>query len=256
MKSVTMGILLCAIVLLFSAGCVEEVQVPGPDNPTATIPVTSTHAQPSVMIPATNPPQQLPAYNTTASPVAAPTEPISFHPLKLNQAFLFGDHTRWNSEIAVNRIWINDTYRWYNPEELGYDTRVAPAGKKYLFIFLSVINHGTERAPLPPHENIYVIGDNAVIAPYAFHPLPMKNMDSAPRIARIAEIEYFRKIHSSELVEDYGYSHGQKLGYVIPGESNAVEGYIIYEVPISMTPDKTYVTVTLPDQTEAVWVLG
>jgi hypothetical protein len=84
----------------------------------------------------------------------------------------------------------------------------------------------------------------------------MKNMDSTPRIARIAEIEYFRKVYSSELVEDYGYSHGQKLGYVIPGESNAVEGYIIYEVPASMTPEKTYVAVTLPDKGEAFWVLG
>ena len=46
----------------------------------------------------------------------------------------------------------------------------------------------------------------------SLHPLPMKNMDSTPRIARIAEIEYFRKVYSSELVEDYGYSHGQKLG--------------------------------------------
>ncbi|RPI40548.1 MAG: hypothetical protein EHM53_01575 [Methanoregulaceae archaeon] len=188
--------------------------------------------------------------------MATLTEPASFHPLKLKQVFLFGNGTRWGSEIAVNRIWINDTYRWYNPEELQYDKRIAPAGKKYLFVFLSIINRGTDRAPLPPHENIYVICENAVIPPYALHPLPMKNMDSTPRIARIAEIEYFRKITSSELVEDYGYSHGQKLGYVIPGESNAVEGYIIYEVPATMTPEKTYVTVTLPDKSEAFWVLG
>jgi len=256
MESVKMGILLFGIVLLFSAGCVEEAQVPGPDSQTATIQATSPYRQTPIMIPATNPTQQLPAYNTTASPATALAEPISFQPLKLNQAFLFGDHTRWNSEIAVNRIWINDTYRWYNPEDLRYDTRVAPAGKKYLFIFLSVINHGTERAPLPPQGTIYVVWENAVISPFSLHPLPMKNMDSVPRIARIAEIEYFHKIYSSELVEDYGYSHGQKLGYIIPGESNAVEGYIIYEVPVSMIPEKTYVTVTLPDQSEAAWVLG
>jgi hypothetical protein len=40
------------------------------------------------------------------------------------------------------------------------------------------------------------------------------------------------------------------------GESNAVEGYIIYEVPESLTPEKTYVTIVLPDKNEAVWVLG
>lgn len=40
------------------------------------------------------------------------------------------------------------------------------------------------------------------------------------------------------------------------GESNAVEGYIIYEVPESLTPEKTYVTIVLQDKNEAVWVLG
>lgn len=84
----------------------------------------------------------------------------------------------------------------------------------------------------------------------------MKNPDSTPRIARIAEIEYSHNVFSSELIEDYGYSHGQKLGYITPGESNAVEGYIIYEVPESLTPEKTYVTIVLPDKNEAVWVLG
>ena len=256
MKPVKIFVLLCTIILLFSGGCVEE-DLPGPDtSPISTASVIPTHVQPPVMNDSPVATRQVPALNTTGSPVATPTEPASFHPLKLKQAFLFGNGTRWNSEIAVNRIWINDTYRWYNPEELQYDKRIAPAGKKYLLVFLSIINRGTERAPLPPHENIYVICENAVIAPYSLHPLPMKNMDSTPRIARIAEIEYFRKVHSSELVEDYGYSHGQKLGYVIPGESNAVEGYIIYEVPASMTPDKTYVTVTLPDKSEAFWVLG
>jgi hypothetical protein len=176
--------------------------------------------------------------------------------LKLKSAYTFGDGTKWTSDAAITRIWINDTYRWYNPQELQYDTRIAPAGKKYLFIFLSMVNHGTERAPLPPQGNIYIVSDGAIISPYSLHPLPKQDPDSPPRVARIAEIEYSRKIYSSELVEDYGYSHGQKLAYINPGESNAVEGYIIYEVPVSATPETTYVTMVLPDKSEAVWVLG
>jgi hypothetical protein len=256
MKHVKIQILLFTIIVLFSAGCVEE-DLPGTGTSlVTTASVIPTYVVPPVMNDSPMATRQIPALNTTGSPMAALTEPASFHPLELKQAVLFGNGTTWNSEIAINRIWINDTYRWYNPEELQYDKRIAPAGKKYLLVFLSVINRGTERAPLPPHENIYVICENVVIAPYSLHPLPMKNMDSTPRIARIADIEYFRKVYSSEQVEDYGYSHGQKLAYVLPGESNAVEGYIIYEVPASMTPEKTYVTVILPDKSDAVWVLG
>jgi hypothetical protein len=175
---------------------------------------------------------------------------------KLKSIVTFGNGTTWTSEAAVTRIWINDTYRWYNPVELQYETRVASPGKKYLFVFISLINRGTERAPLPPAGNIYVISGDALISPYPLHPLPKQNLDSAPKIARIAEIEYSRKLYSSEMVEDYGYSHGQKLAYINPGESNAVEGYIIYEVPASAAPEKTFVTMVLPDKSQGVWVLG
>jgi hypothetical protein len=253
MKSVKISLALCILFMVFCAGCAEQGQ-PVTPAPTATVttvkiptPEVRTTAIPSL---------QTPTVTSTPSPVATVPDTRFPNPFRLKSAFTFGNGTSWTSDAAVNRIWINDTYRWYNPKEYQYETRVAPAGKKFLFIFLSMVNRGTERAPLPPQRTISVICDDAVISPYTLHPLPMKNPDSTPRIARIAEIEYSRKVYSSELVEDYGYSYGQQLAYINPGESNAVEGYIIYEVPASMTPETTYVTIALPDKSEAVWILG
>jgi hypothetical protein len=239
------------IFLLFCSGCVNDGQpgTPGTPLPAATATTTGIPASPV-------PTLQTLTIPSPASPVATIADTRLQNALRLKSAYMFGNGTKWASDASVTRIWINDTYRWYNPEELQYDIRVAPDGKKYLFIFLSMVNRGTERAPLPSRGNIYVISDNTVISPYALHPLPMENPDSIPRIARIAEIEYSRKVYSSEMVEDYGYSHGQKLAYIAPGESNAVEGYIIYEVPEPMTPEKAYVTIVLPDKNEATWVLG
>jgi hypothetical protein len=57
-------------------------------------------------------------------------------------------------------------------------------------------------------------------------------------------------------VEDFGYSHGMEQMFLTPGESNALDGYIIYEVPASLTPDKTYVQVTISPQESAVWKLA
>lgn len=246
--------LLVFLLLLLSAGCVDEDQSTGTGTatqaPLKTSPI-ATPVQPSG-IPAalTSPQQQV----NTVSP-AEPADPRLRNPLKMEEGYLFGNGTKWISEVKVNRFWMNDSYRWYNPEELQYDTRTAPAGKKYLFVFLSFVNYGTQRAPLPPQGNIYILFDNVMIPPYVQHPLPMKNPDSTPRVVRIAEIEYSHKVYSSELVEDYGYSHGQKLEYIAPGESNAVEGYIIYEVPASLTPEKAYVLIVLPDKNQAVWIL-
>ena len=244
MEPVKIFPVLCILALLFCAGCSDQNQAKTTATPSPTVPVIAT----------TIPTPEA----TTAVPAPVTPEIDTRYPdaLKLKSTFTFGNGTTWTSEAAVTRIWINDTYRWYNPAELQYDTRIAPEGKKYLFVFISMVNRGTERAPLPPRGNIYVISGNELVTPYALHPLPKENPDSTPRIARVAEIEYSRKLYSSEMVEDYGYSHGQKLAYITPGESNAVEGYIIYEVPASLTPEKTFVTMVLPDKSQAEWVLG
>ena len=176
--------------------------------------------------------------------------------LGLNTPFTFGNGTKWPSEATVTRIWINDTYRWWDPDFNVYNTRTAPPGKKYLVVFLTMVNKGTERAPLPQPGNIIVIYNNIRISPDPTHILPTATPDSPPRIIRIGEIEYSRKIYSSEYVEDYGYSHGQQQSHINPGLSNAVEGYIFYEVPASLTPDTAYVLVAFPTGESAVWRLG
>jgi len=256
MEPVKIFLAICMLFMVFCAGCANQGQTKATETQAPAAPVMTVITSSPPVHTTTAPPLQTPVVPSPAAPAGVVPDTRYPNALKLKSAFTFGNGTAWTSDAIVNRIWINDTYRWYNPKELQYDTRIAPAGKKYLFVFLSMVNHGTERAPLPPMGNIYVICDGAMISPYSLHPLPKQDVDSTPRIARVAEIEYSRKVYSSELVEDYGYSHGQRLAYINPGESNAVEGYIIYEVPVSATPEKTYVTMVLPDKNQAVWVLG
>jgi hypothetical protein len=47
-----------------------------------------------------------------------------------------------------------------------------------------------------------------------------------------------------------------ELTYQMPGESNAIEGDIIFEVPVSLTPDKTYGEIVFNSHESAVWHLG
>jgi len=247
MEQVRILPVICVLALLFCAGCTDQSKPAPAATSSPTVPIITTTVPTTIVT--TTPPLPTTAARDTRYPDALP----------LKAAFTFGKNTSWTSEASITRIWINDTYHWYNPAELQYDTRIAPAGKTYLFVFIAMVNRGRERAPLPPYGNVYVISGNDLISPYSLHPLPKgtkDSIDSTPRIARIAEIEYSKKVYSSELVEDYGYSHGQKLAYINPGESNAVEGYIIFEVPASIRPENTFVTISLPDQTKPVWVLG
>jgi hypothetical protein len=110
----------------------------------------------------------------------------------------------------------------------------------------------------PKSSNIAVYYDGSIFFPDPTHDLPQsaKNIDSPPIILRIGEIEFFHNLDESEYVEDFGYSHGMEQAYLLPGESNAIDGYIIYEVPASLSPDKTFVKIIFNSQDSAVWRLA
>jgi hypothetical protein len=252
------GILLIGFIifLVAAAGCVET------ETPSGTIASVSQTSTPDLTIALTtaSPSGQTPGIaggNTSApAPDVTISPGSSLDSLDLKENYPFGNGTTWKSEATVYRIWINDTYRWFSPDDNQYYTRVAPTGKKYLFVFISMVCRGTDRAPLPQQNNIYVLYDNAIISPDPTHILPTKYPDSSPKVVRIGEIEFSKKRFDTEFVEDYGYSHGQKLGYINPGESNAVDGYVIYEVPASLKPENAYLSIVMPQSDTAIWKLG
>ena len=241
MNSLHAFLALGLIILVAAAGCT---------GPSAPAPATTPPSATTVVI--TTPPPTTVA--TTVVPTPTP-EPFP-GALPLNTAALFGNGTKWTTDITVYKIWINDTYQMWSPDDNRFYPMVAPAGEKYLIVFVDMVDRGTDRAPLPSQANINVIYNSATIAPDPSHTLPNLKPDSPPSVFRIGEIEFTKKMYASEYVEDFGYSHGQKLGYITPGESNAVDGYIVYEVPATLTPETSYLRIVLPGQDPAMWKLG
>jgi hypothetical protein len=86
-------------------------------------------------------------------------------------------------------------------------------------------------------------------------PKTAANVDSPPEFTRIGEIQWSQKLYGSEYVEDFGYSHGMALSYLTPGESNAIDGYVTYEVPAALVPEKTYVEISFNSEDAAIWKL-
>ena len=76
----------------------------------------------------------------------------------------------------------------------------------------------------------------------------------------------YTPVHSPDVIIDrvsgsqYGYQTGQEgsgtVGYIQSGESNRAEGYLIYEIPASFSPNTTYVIANLDNQNKAEWILG
>ena len=72
----------------------------------------------------------------------------------------------------------------------------------------------------------------------------------------VKEVQYFPKYFGTEYVEDFGYSHGSQFAYLYPGKSNAIDGYLVYEVPASLSVEKAYVEIVFNGKTTGVWKLG
>ena len=175
--------------------------------------------------------------------------------LELKERFSFGS-VKVASQATVYKYWINDTYQWHNDKDNNYYVQSPGAGNKYLFVFVHLENSGDTRVWFPSAGNVVV--SNNGIRYYQdqnhYKPNKVSNLKATP--IEVKEIQYSQKLNGDEYVEDFGFSHGTELGYLYPGTSNAVDGYVIYEVPKSLTPEETYIVVPFNGQDQGVWKLG
>jgi hypothetical protein len=152
---------------------------------------------------------------------------------------------------------MNDTYQWHNDKDNKWYPQTAKAGNKYLLVFVCIVNRGDMRVWYPKANSIIVHYNNQVFSADPSHYIPDKsggNVKATP--VEIREVQFFPKLFGAEYVEDFGLSHGTMSDFVYPGESNAVDGYIIYEVPSSMTAGTSYVEIAFNNEDRAVWKLA
>jgi len=202
---------------------------------------------------------------TIPVPVTPTPEPVTTIPtpvpeqfpgaLKLKESFPFGSG-ELASEGTVYRVWMNDTYQWHSDIDNRYYTQKPKAGNKYLAVFVNVFNNGTTRVWPPTSNNIRVYYDGDWYSMDPVHYLPDRSRNIKATAIEVKEIQYLPKLFGSEYVEDFGYSHSTQTAYLYPGKSNAIDGYIIYEVPSSLTLDKAYVRIAFNGYDTAIWKLG
>jgi len=230
---VSVLVLGAVIALLLAAGCMTAPPAnTGTVSPTATVVPVTTISTPS------------------------PTQTVMFpDALALKETFVInvGDTA---VEATVYRYWLNDTYRWHNTLDNKDYTQSPSKGYRYLIIFVNIVNTGNNKIWPPSTDAVHLwyAGNEYALDPE--HYLPGNVRDETNRAVTIDEIQYYHQLHSADLVSDYGYSHGQKLGAIYPGESNALDGYLIYVVPASLTPDQAYVQIVFNGKDTGVWNLA
>jgi hypothetical protein len=205
-------------------------------------------------------PVQTPVSSNTLvnpSPVLTPlpTEVPYPNALGLDEYSCFGCDNRQGG-ATVYRYEIRPSYNWSSPSwnspreqvdaspplelQNGYTMEKPAEGNVFLFIFIRIENVGTMGVNVPLAKQFVVYSDG--------------------------KIYNYTSVHGPDVVIDrvsgtqYGYQTGQEgrgtVGYIQPGESNRAEGYLIYEIPSSFSPNTTYVIANLDNVSRAEWKLG
>jgi hypothetical protein len=228
MKRIAVLILLATLILLTAlSGCTG--------NAPAATPVTTVP-------PATVPP----------SPELTPTPDPFPDALPLNTPVPFGSGKK-TGELTVTGSRVRPTFGWVDPswnsprEQLessdpldtqkGYNTKSPQEGNTFLFVYLTAASTGTEAVWAPSPARIVVVSDGTTAS---YTPLASSQtvVDGEP---------------GSQY--DFQIGAGGTGGYIQPGKSNTVKGFLIYEVPASFSPETTYVVANADAQTQGVWKL-
>jgi hypothetical protein len=188
----------------------------------------------------------------TLTPTPIPTAVPFPNALALNEYATFGSGNE-QGKATVYRYEVKSDYNWTSPTwnspgqqaaslplglQHGYNTEKPQAGNIFLFLYIRVLNTGTN-AVYAPSAQQFVVASNGKLYNYT----SVKSSDVT--IDQITGTQY-----------DYQIGRGGTVGYVQPGESNAADGYLIYEIPALFNPATTYVVSNLDYQNQAVWRLG
>jgi len=225
-----LGILVIAIALIFCAGCTNSQPAPLQPVPDTTAPTMAV---------------------TIVTPV--PTATPYPNALAMNQLATFGKNDRTGT-ATVYKVNLVPDYSYSDPTfnsphvqpqagdalgtQRGYNTQEPAAGNAFLFVFVRLANTGTKGLVAPSPGQFIVSYDGKS---YSYSSV----IDSAVTLANIRVPQY-----------DYTIGKGGVSGNINPGDSNSVDGFLIYEVPAGIDLTKAALVVRLDADNQDAWALG
>ena len=207
-----------------------------------------TSTQPAQPVPVTTI-----APTETPTPIPTPTPDPYPNATPLTKPVAFGAGTK-TYDMAVTAYKIRPVFTWTDPSwnspreqagsqgslepQKGYNTKKPAEGNTFVFIYLSAAATGTEAAWAP--------SPNQVVVSYDGKTYPYTSLLSDQTIVD----------GETGTQYDFELGSGGTGGYVKTGKSNTVNGFLVYEIPASFVPEKTYVIVTPDTKTTGVWKLA
>jgi len=181
---------------------------------------------------------------TAAGPTNIPTDTMTVataapdpHPgaLALGTPYTYGREDI-SMEVTFYKVKAMGEYDWWSPKWGRYWNTTPKKGDHFIFALVRLIDRGTARA-LMPQTHTFVLRSNG--AAY----IETTDRDNSLWVKDIS-------------VKQYQFYYDDTGGWIDPGESNKIEGFILYEVPTDVTPQNSYISVIFTGKADAVWKLA
>jgi hypothetical protein len=168
------------------------------------------------------------------------------------------------AHVTVYDYRIMDSYNWFNPADYKYyEQKPLDNNNKFLFVFIQFyiddISGDGVKFWLPKDNSFAVQIDETLYQPIEFekqiriHELEeIYNFNDDNRITAYNSIRMYS--HSTEKTKTAG-EYSQNIDVLQPGKSNAIDGYLLFEVPNHISVDNTKILGTFYAFGESQWVL-
>ena len=158
-----------------------------------------------------------------------------------------GMATVYKAEIRSNYNYTNSS--WNSAHEQaqartplgilnGYSTQEPAAGNRFLIVYVRFTDTGTMAITAPSPKQFVV---NYAGKDYPYSPIAGPDVT----VGSINVPQY-----------DYVIGTGGVAGFILPGSSNAADGYLIYEVPATIDLTKAALVIALDPDNQAAWALA
>lgn len=166
--------------------------------------------------------------------------------------------------VRVYGYKILQSYHYWDPTEYKYyETFPNSMDKKFIFVYVNIymddIIGDDSRMWLPDEHHYYVNINSQLYEPISFEKrLRIKELEETFNWNDNNRIGYYDtlKVYDTSMghIESAG-EYTQEIGYLKGGQSNAVDGYIVYEIPVDTVPEDISILGTFYTFGQNSWLL-
>lgn len=168
-----------------------------------------------------------------------------------------------NIHVIVYDYKIFNKYTWFNPQDWKYYVEFPHEGKKFIFVFINIymddVIADDTRAWFPDESHFAVQINNKL-----YLPIPIE------KELKIEELKYSYNYNKDTIAQYYGtyryyssdLSHAKTAGetyenltYIKGGLSNAISGYLLFEIPKDIPDEDLIVTGSFNAFGNSGWLL-